>query len=58
MTNMVTLGMQAITETGCCVYTSIKVNEDYTMNEVVREVKRLGYKYFCFGNMKRFAKVY
>ena len=37
---------QFITEMGCCVYTTITVNEDYTMNEVVREVKRLGYKAF------------
>lgn len=40
------LDIQAITEMGCCVYTSIIVSEDYTMNEVVREVKRNGYKAF------------
>lgn len=43
---MKTLNIQAITECGSCVYSSIKVSEDYTMNEVVREVKRLGYKMF------------
>lgn len=41
-----TMNIQAITEMGCCVYTSIKVREEYTMNEVVSEVKRLGYKAF------------
>ena len=46
---------QFITEMGCCVYTTITVNEDYTMNEVVREVKRLGYKAFCLATMKRFV---
>ena len=40
------LDVQVITEMGCCIYTAIKVNEDYTMNEVVREIKRLGYKAF------------
>ena len=40
------IDIQAITEMGCCVYKSIKVSEDYTMNEVVREIKRLGYKAF------------
>lgn len=40
------LSVQAITELGCCVYTAIKVSEDYTMNEVVREIRRLGYKSF------------
>ena len=46
---------QFITEMGCCVYATITVNEDYTMNEVVREVKRLGYKAFCVASMKRFV---
>ena len=46
---------QFITEMGCCVYATITVNEDYTMNEVVIEVKRLGYKAFCLATMKRFV---
>jgi hypothetical protein len=55
---MATLNIQAITEMGCCVYTSVKVSEDYTMNEVVREVKRLGYvKFRLIDTMKRFAEV-
>lgn len=55
---MTTLKIQAITEMGCCVYTSIKVSEDYTMGEVVREVKRLGYIQFrLIDTMKRFADV-
>lgn len=40
------LYIQAITEMGCCVYTMINVPEEYTMNQVVTEVKRLGYKAF------------
>ena len=55
---MTILKIQAITEMGCCVYASIKVSEDYTMNEVVREVKRLGYiKFRLIDTMKRFADV-
>lgn len=55
---MKTLKIQAITEMGSCVYASIKVGEDYTMNEVVREVKRLGYtKFRLVDTMKRFAEV-
>ena len=52
------LTIQAITEAGACVYTEIKVGEDYTMNEVVREVKRLGYKMFrIVDTMKRFVAI-
>ena len=36
---MTTLKIQAITECGACVYASINVSEDYTMNEVVRDQK-------------------
>ena len=55
---MTTLKIQAITEMGCCVYASIKVSEDYTMNEVIREVKRLGYKMFrLVDTMKRFVEI-
>ena len=52
------LEIQAITEMGCVVYTSIFVSEDYTMNEVVREIKRLGYKAFRLTDtMKRFVEI-
>lgn len=52
------LMVQAITKMGCCVYTSIKVSNDYTMYEVVREIKRLGYKKFrLIDTMKRFVEV-
>lgn len=52
------LSMQGITDFGSCVYFEIKVSEDYTMNEVVREVKRRGYKQFrVVDTMKRFAAV-
>lgn len=29
-------------EYGCHIYTTIKVSEDYTMNEVVRTLKEMG----------------
>jgi hypothetical protein len=55
---MMKLMTQAITKMGCCVYTEIKVSDDYTMNEVVREIKRLGYTQFrLIDTMKRFAEV-
>ena len=55
---MTTLKIQAITKMGCCVYASIKVSEDYTMNEVVREVKRNGYKMFrLVETMKKFVEI-
>ena len=55
---MTTLMIQAITEMGCCVYASIKVSEDYTMNEVVREVKRQGYVSFrLVDTMKVFVNI-
>ena len=33
---------QFITEMGCCVYTTITINEDYTMNEDVTFYERNG----------------
>lgn len=58
MNRTTTLEIQAITKGGSCVYASIKVREDYTMNEIVREVKRLGYVQFRLtATMKRFVEV-
>lgn len=56
---MTKLNVQAITkEYGCVVYTSITLPEDYTMNMVVNEIKRLGYKAFrLLDTMKRFVYV-
>lgn len=53
------INIQAITkEYGCVVYTSITLPEDYTMNMVVNEVKRLGYKAFrLLDTMKVFVNV-
>lgn len=52
------LEVAVITEMGSHIYTTIKVNEDYTMNEVVREVKRLGYSSFrLVGSMKCYVRV-
>lgn len=55
---MTTLQIQAITELGCVVYTSITVNEDYTMAEVVRTVAARRFKAFrLLDTMKRFVEV-
>ena len=55
---MTKLNIQAITEMGCVVYTSINVGEDYTMNEVVKEIKRLRYSAFrLVDTMKRFVNI-
>ena len=55
---MTNLDIQAITEMGARVYDSIKVSDDYTMNQVMNEVKRLGYVEFrIVDTMKRFTKV-
>ena len=51
------LEIQAITGMGCVVYASIRVREDYTMNEVVKEVKRQGYTAFRLPSMKVFVRV-
>lgn len=56
--DMKALMAQAITEMGCCVYVTVKVSDDYTMNEVVREIKRMGFVRFrLVDTMKAFAEV-
>ena len=55
---MKTLEIQAITEMGCCVYASITVSEDYTMNEVVRAIKERDFTSFrLVDTMKTFVNV-
>ena len=55
---MIEIDIQAITEMGCCVCTSIWVSEDYTMTEVARTIKENGFKMFrILDTMKRFASV-
>lgn len=55
---MTELEIAVTTEMGSHIYTTIKVSEDYTMNEVVREVKRLGYVTFRLVNtMKCYVRV-
>lgn len=55
---MTTLNIQAVTtEMGCVVYSTIKVPEDYTMNDVVRAVRNAGYSMFRLDTMKIFARV-
>lgn len=56
--DMQKLMAQAITEMGCCVYVTVKVSDDYTMNEVVREIKRMRFvKFRLVDTMKAFAEV-
>lgn len=55
---MAKLYIQAITRMGCVVYTEISLPEDYTMNQVVKEVKRLDYQAFrIVETMKRFVYI-
>lgn len=55
---MTTLNIAVVTEMGSHIYTTITVSEDYSMNEVVREVKRLGYVSFRLEDtMKAYVKV-
>lgn len=56
---MTTLRIQALTsEYGCCVYDTISVREDYTMNEVVNAVRAKNYKSFrLVDSMKRFVEI-
>lgn len=55
---MTTLQIAAITENGSHIYTNITVHEDYTMNEVVNEIKRRGFKAFrLVKTMKAYVNV-
>jgi len=55
---MTKLGVAVITEMGSNIYTTITVSEDYTMNEVVKEIKRLGYVSFrLLETMKCYVRV-
>lgn len=55
---MTKLYIQAITSFGSCVYTEITLPKDYTMNQVVTEVKRLGYTSFrIVDTMKKFVSL-
>lgn len=53
-----TIKIQAITKMGCCIYTEIPVNEDFTMNDLIRVIKARGYTHFrrC-DTMNRFVDV-
>ena len=51
-----TLEMQGIDEMGICRYFSIKINEDYTMRQLVDEVISHGYvKFRIVNTMKVFV---
>lgn len=52
------LPVTVVTELGSYINTEIKVSEDYTMNEVARAIKSMGYVRFrIIGSMKAFARV-
>lgn len=56
--NEIEIPMQAVTTGGCVVYTSVIMNEDYTMNQLVSYLRFLGYKNFrIIGSMRTFAEV-
>jgi len=56
--NIVEVPIAVVTEMGSHVYTTIKLPEDYTMNMVVQEVKRLGYVSFRLTDaMKKYVHV-
>ena len=58
MKNEIVLDLQGIDEIGCCAYFSIKINKDYTMRQIVEEVKSRGYvKFRILTTMKVFANV-
>ena len=55
---MTKLYTHAITRMGCVVYTEISLPEDYTMNQVVNEVRRCDYIAFrIVESMKRFVYI-
>lgn len=54
---MINLEIQAVTNMGSVVYTTIKLPNDYTMNQVVNEVKRNRYVAFRTMSMKRFVNI-
>lgn len=55
---MKNLKIQGITEMGCCVYATLQVSNDYTMNEVISEVKRRRFiKFRLIDSMKVFVDV-
>lgn len=55
---MINVNFAGITkEYGCCVYTSVKMPEEYTMNQLVEAIKFLGYSMFKTETMKVFVKI-
>lgn len=57
-TKMKELNIAVITEMGSHIITKIKVKEDHTMNQVVEEVRRLGYTQFrLVDTMRCYVKV-
>ena len=50
--------VQAVTQMGCVVYTDVIVPVDYTMNQMVNTIRRLGFKQFrIVETMNRFVRV-
>lgn len=58
MVKEITLEMQGIDEMGICTYFSLRVNEDYTMKQLVDAVISRGFvKFRIVNTMKVFADV-
>lgn len=56
---MIKVGVYAITAAyGCGVYTTIEIQEDYTMHQFVEAVKANGFRAFMIlGTMKRIVYI-
>ena len=56
---MVRVGIAALTRMGSHVYTELKMNEGYTMNQLVVEVKRQGFIAFrILDTMKTYVYIW
>lgn len=47
----------AIDEMGASVYGTLSLSEQPTMTEIVMKLKKMGFKYFKVGNMKKLIKM-
>ena len=47
------LGYMGVTKAGATIQGSIKVSDEPTMTEIVRELKRIGLKMFMVKEMKK-----
>lgn len=47
----------AIDKSGANVYGTLSLSEQPTMTEIVMKLKKMGFKYFKVGNMKKLIKM-